>query len=112
MRPSVRRSRRPRTSARSALLATVAARRASSVTVVPASRSSSVRNSSIFAATRLPAHESCSDGLSIPKKTGTSGISARMTSLAPTSWMQWSAISTASYRSNRPVAAWSARLRV
>ena len=62
----------------------------------PVNDSSSVRMRRIISATRSPAHESFMDELSMPRKTVLSGSSARTMSAEPISWMQWSAVNTAS----------------
>ena len=49
-----------------------------------------------MATTRAGPQESFIELFSIPKNTGVPGRIARTTSAAPMSWMQWSAISTAS----------------
>ena len=69
---------------------------ASSVTGRPVKDSNSSRNSPIISAILPGAQVSLIELMSIPKNTGMSGSTARTTSAAPMSWMQWSARNNAS----------------
>lgn len=62
----------------------------------PVKRSSSTRMARIVSATFVCAHGSFIEEFSIPRKTVVSERTDRTISAAPISWMQWSAVKTAS----------------
>ena len=87
-RPELRSSKSRRISCRSWLCRLMLDRSASSVTGCPVKDPNSARNSAIISAVLTGAQVSLIELMSIPKNTGISGSTARITSAAPISWIQ------------------------